>query len=438
MIVIGGTVGSGIFFTPAEVARATPSLSMILLIWVLGGAVAYAGAFTYAELGARHPEAGGQYLYIREAFGRLPAFLFGWMSIGAVAAGAIAAVSLAFAGYCGRLFDLSPLGGPPVFAAITIALITAINVLGLKPVVALQNGLAIAKTGTLSLLVLAGIALWLKAPNNEGANAVAALPSGVAISTKSFAAAFVPVLFTIGGWQQINMLAGEIRNPGRVLPRALLVGIGVVALCYLAANFTYVKVLGVQGVAASEAVGLDTAARLLGPVGGKIVSLGILISMFGLIHMILFSTPRVVLAMGRDRLLFAAAANVHPRFGSPHIAVLSVGAWAIVLLFAAGGKIGVLLSAVVFADWMFLGLGAASIFVLRSRRAVGESYRMPGYPVVPALFIVAAMIGVTGAVLASPPASLAGAGFGVVGALVFALFKRKAAPAGAPKGLTEK
>jgi basic amino acid/polyamine antiporter, APA family len=416
LLVVGGTIGSGIFFTPAEVARSLPDGASILLVWALGGAVALAGALTYAELGAMMPDAGGPYVYIREAFGKLPAFLFGWMALASIASGAIAAVSLGFAGYVGRMVDLAPAGGERGLAVATIAAVSLTNYFGLKPGVVAQNALTIAKIAALVALILAGAVLWQRLAPPAGVEPPA--PAGPA----SFAGAFVPVLFTIGGWQQMNMVAGEIRDPGRLVPRALAIGVGVVVACYLGVNAVYLRVLGRDGLAASSAIAADTAARLLGPRGATAITIGALVSILGLVHVVVFTTPRVLFAMARDRAFFAAAARVHPRFGSPHVAIAILGGWAVVLLLLAGGKIGALLGGVVFADWIFFGLGAASVFVLRRRRpGAARPYRVLGYPVVPAFFVIAACAGVASAVLASPRTSLVGAALLAAGALVFTL-----------------
>jgi APA family basic amino acid/polyamine antiporter len=424
LLVVGGTIGSGIFFTPAEVARSLPSGALVLLSWALGGAVALAGALTYAELGAMMPAAGGPYVYVREAFGRLPAFLFGWMMLASIASGAIAAVSSGFAGYVAHFVDLSPIGGERPLAVLTIVTVAAVNYLGVEPGATVQNLLTIAKIAALAALIVLGALLL---PRLGPPPPAAAPADPITLSAAGFAAAFVPVLFTMGGWQQLNMVAGEIRDPSRLIPRSLSLGIGVVIACYLGANAVYLRALGRDGLAASSAIAAETASRIAGPAGGIVITAGVLLSILGMLHVIVFATPRVVFAMAKDGLFFPAAARVHPRFGSPYVAIAVMSAWAIALLLLTGGRIGTLLGGVVFADQLFLGLGAASVFVLR-RRAPDRArpYRVVGYPLVPVFFVLAALVGVASAVVAAPRTSLIGAALLAAGTMVFFARERRA------------
>lgn len=428
LLVVGGIIGSGIFFTPAEVARALPSGGWILGVWALGGFLALAGALTYAELGAMLPHAGGAYVYIRQAFGSRWAFLYGWMALLIIASGAIAAVAMSFAGYLGRFVDLAALGGQLSVAAGTIVLLTATNYVGLRPGVVLQNVLTAAKIVALAALVVAGLALWatLGAPPP-----VAAPPPPAESLVAGAAAAFVAVLFTIGGWQQMNMVAGEIRDPARTIPRALLVGILIVVAIYLGTNAVYLRALGRDGLAASGAVAADTAARLVGRAGASFITASAMLSILGFVNVAIITNSRLPYALARDGVFLEAAGRVHPRFGTPYVAIAATGGWSLVLLLATRGEIGALLSGVVFADWIFFGLGAASVFVLRRTMPdTARPYRAWGYPVVPALFVVAAAFGVLSAIISAPRMSLAGCAMLVVGIVVHAGFARRAAPRG--------
>ena len=379
--------------------------------------MALAGALTYAELGAMMPDAGGAYVYIREAFGKLPAFLYGWMALLSIGTGALAAVALGFAGYAGRFIDLAPFGGPIPVAAATILLLTVTNYFGIKPGAIVQNVFAVAKIGALAALIIGGLVLWTKigAPLPV-ANAPA--PRGSLID--GLAAAFVAVLFTIGGWQQMNMVAGEIRDPSRTIPRALALGIGIVITIYLGANAVYLRALGRDGLAASTAVAADTATRLVGSTGATFISVAAMLSILGFVNVVILATPRIFFAMARDGVFLQAAARVHPRYGSPHISILIMGGWAIALLVITQGEIGALLSGVVFADWIFFGLGAASVFALRrSRPDAPRPYRAWGYPVVPGLFVLAAVLGIVSAYRSSLRTSLLGTGILGMGVVVF-------------------
>ena len=427
LLVVGGIIGSGIFFTPAETARALPSAGLVLLVWAVGGVVALAGALTYAELGAMMPDAGGAYVYIREGFGRLPAFLYGWMALLSIGTGALAAVSLGFAGYAGRFVDLAPLGGPMPVAAGTIMVLTATNYFGIKPGAIVQNVLTVAKITALATLIVGGLALWATVgappPVPDAPPPRSSLAGGLAT-------AFVAVLFTIGGWQQMNMVAGEIRDPERTIPRALALGIGIVIACYLGVNAVYLHALGRDGLAASTAVAADTASRLVGATGATLITVAAMLSILGFVNVVILATPRIFFAMARDGVFLQAAARVHPRFGSPHVSIVIMGAWAIALLVLTNGRIGDLLSGVVFADWIFFGLGAASVFALRrSRPDARRPYQAWGYPIVPGFFVVAAVFGVVSAYVASLNTSLLGTAILLVGIGVFYLTTRKASDA---------
>ena len=426
LLVVGGIIGSGIFFTPAETARALPSAGLVFLVWAVGGVVALAGALTYAELGAMMPDAGGAYVYIREAFGKLPAFLYGWMALLSIGTGALAAVALGFAGYAGRFVDLAPLGGPIGVAMATIALLTVTNYLGIKPGAIVQNVLAVAKIAALAALILGGLALWAQLGTPPS---VPTAPAPRESLAAGLAAAFVAVLFTIGGWQQMNMVAGEIRDPARTIPRALALGIGIVIAIYLGANAVYLRALGRDGLAASSAVAADTATRLVGSTGGTFITVAAMLSILGFVNVVILATPRIFFAMAKDGVFLQAAARVHPKFGSPHISVVIMGVWAIALLVLTRGEIGALLSGVVFADWIFFGLGAASVFALRrSRPDAPRPYRAWGYPIVPGFFVVAAVIGIVAAYVAAPRTSLLGTGILAAGVIVYLARARVSRP----------
>jgi APA family basic amino acid/polyamine antiporter len=426
LLVVGGIIGSGIFFTPAETARALPTSGLVFLVWTVGGVVALAGALTYAELGAMMPDAGGAYVYIREGFGKLPAFLYGWMALLSIGTGALAAVALGFAGYAGRFVDLAPFGGPMVVAAVTIAVLTLTNYFGIKPGAILQNIFTVAKIVALATLILGGFALWARLGSPPP---VPNAPPPRESLASGLAAAFVAVLFTIGGWQQMNMVAGEIRDPARTIPRALALGIGIVIACYLGANAVYLHALGRDGLAASSAVAADTATRLVGPTGATLITIAAMLSILGFVNVVILATPRIFFAMARDGVFLQAAARVHPRWGSPHISVLIMGGWAIALIFITRGTIGDLLSGVVFADWIFFGLGAASVFALRrSRPDAPRPYRAWGYPIVPGFFVVAAIIGIVSAYVASLRTSMLGTAILGVGVIVYYMTTRKGPP----------
>lgn len=424
LLVVGGIIGSGIFFTPAEVARALPTGGWIMGVWAIGGFLAFAGALTYAELGAMLPDAGGPYVYIRQAFGQLPAFLYGWMALMSIASGAIAAVAMGFAGYLGRFVDLGVMGGQLAVAAATIAVLTITNVMGLKPGLVLQNILTTAKIVALAVLVVGGLVAWA---GMTGAPAVPNAPPPRESLLSGFAAAFVAVLFTIGGWQQMNMVAGEIRDPQRNIPRALFLGVAIVVAIYLGANAVYLHTLGRDGLAASSAVAADVMQRMVGPIGATFITAAAMLSILGFVNVAILSNSRLPYALAVDGAFLEAAGRVHPRYATPYVSILMLGGWSLVLLLGSKGRIGDLLSGVVFADWIFFGLGAASVFALRKQRPdLERPYRVLGYPILPGLFVVAAAGGVASAFIAAPGMSLLGCALLLVGVVVYFVTRQRA------------
>jgi APA family basic amino acid/polyamine antiporter len=344
------------------------------------------------------------------------------MTLLSISTGALAAVAMGFAGYAARYVDLSPVGGQVGLAALTIVVLGATNYAGIRPGAAVQNVLTVAKILALGGLIVAGFVLWSRVSPEP----VAGAPPARESLTAGFAAAFVAVLFTIGGWQQMNMVAGEIRNPERTIPRALALGIAVVIAIYLGANAVYLHTLGRDGLAASGAVAADTAARLVGPTGANLITLGAMLSILGFVNVVLLGNSRIPYAMARDGLFIRAAARIHPRFGTPHVAIAIMVVWSLLLLLGSRGDLNNLLSGVVFADWIFFGLGGACVFVLRRRFPdAARPYRALGYPIVPGLFVVAAMVGVLSAFLSSPRTSFFGTGLLVAGVVSYALFVRR-------------
>lgn len=416
LLVVGGIIGSGIFFTPHDVAAALPSSPWILGVWVAGGLVALAGALTFAELGSMYGEAGGPYVYIREAFGPLAAFLHGWMILLMIASGAIAAVAISFGNYLARFVPIEAVGGPIGVAAMTIVVVTATNILGVRPGTIAANVFTVSKVAALAALIVAGLTLTPHPPTPELSTLNSKLPTLIS----GLSTAFVAVLFSIGGWQQTNMVAGEIRDPARTLPKALMIGIAIVIVIYLGANVAYLRTLGRDGLAASTAVAADTAQSLVGPWGARAITLAAMLSIFGFVNVALLTNARVLFALGADGALFSAAGRAHPRFGSPHVALLLLGGWSLVLLFSTRGSLGDLLSGVVFADWVFFGLAAAAVFRLRRTKPnLARPYRVAGYPVLPAAFVACAVVGVLSAWVSAPKMSLAGTAMLAAGGLVY-------------------
>jgi basic amino acid/polyamine antiporter, APA family len=416
MAVVGGIVGGGIFRTPAAVAERVGSSALILSVWVAGGVVALAGALCFGELGQRRPRAGGGYVYLRETWGPLTAFLYGWALLLVIASGAIAAIAVTFADYALALSGLPRQAALPL-AIGAIVLVSGVNYFGVRPGALVQNVFTLLKL--LALAALVGVGLLVGLPQSSPSPAAA--PSAIG-------AALVPVLFTYGGWQQTNFIAEEMVNPERDLPRALLLGVAIVVATYLLANLAYLQVLGPSGLAASTAPAADAMRRVLGPIGGTLISAGIAISTFGFLNLVVLVTPRVFQAMAADGVFFPRLARLHPVHRTPSAAIVLQALWASAL--ALSGSFSQLVDYVAFADWVFFGLTVAGLFVYRARdRADGRTappgaFRVPGYPVTPAVFVAAAIFVVVSSVVAAPRNALVGTALLALGVPVFWYWSR--------------
>jgi APA family basic amino acid/polyamine antiporter len=424
MMVIGGIIGSGIFRNPAVVPQFVKTAPLTLGVWVLGGAVAMIGAFIFSELGARRPAAGGGYVYLRDAYGPLPAFLYAWTLLLVMATGAIAAVATTFANYVIALTGADPRFTLPL-AIGAIALLSAINYVGVAPGAVTQNIFTTLKLGALAALILAGLLLPVGGPPPPSPPAPDTLVLAVG-------AALVPVLFSYGGWQQTNFIAGEIRDPERNLPRAILIGVAAVVAIYLLANVTYLRTLGAAGLAASTAPAADAMERLVGPRGTTFIAAGIAISTFGFLNLVILVSPRVYQTMADDGLFFPALARLHPRWRTPATAIVLQAVWAILL--TTTGTYEALTAYVVFGDWIFFGLNGAALLVLRARdRRAGApepSYRMPAAPLLVPLFVAAAAYVVAGSIASNPGNAARGTLLILLGIPVFRYWRnRLGAPA---------
>ena len=430
LLVVGGIIGSGIFLNPAIVAQRVGTAGLTLGVWGLGAVIALLGGAIFAELGRRRPEAGGGYAYLRDAFGPLPAFLYAWALLLVISTGAIAAVAMTFASYAASLVGAPPEMQRPL-ALGAVALLTLINVVGVAPGAMLQNVFTILKLAALAALL--GVALLSPGQSTVSAAQAPMLasPSGAFDLVRAVATALVPVLFAFGGWQQTNFVAEELKDPERNLPRALALGVSIVVVVYLLTNLAYLRALGVAGLAASSAPAADTMARVTGPLGRTVVAAGIAASTFGFLDLVILVSPRVYQAMARDGLFFASFARLHPRFRTPVAAILAQGAWASVLLLV--GSYGQLLDYVTFADWIFFGLAAASLVVLRRHDArvrgadADRGFRAPLYPWSVVAFVLAAAYVVVGAVASNPANALRGALILMAGVPVYAFWRYRAA-----------
>ncbi|MEP6621397.1 MAG: amino acid permease [bacterium] len=430
MLVVGGIIGAGIFLNPSAVAIRTGSPALTLATWGLGAVIALLGAFIFAELGRRRPQVGGGYAYLREAFGPLPAFMYGWALLLAIATGAIAAVAVTFATYTTRLLGLPP-EMVKTLAISGVVLLSVVNMLGVVPGAAFQNVFTLLKLAALAALLVAAVfAAPAAAHVAKAAASPMASPTGIQGIFLAVSAALVPVLFSFGGWQQTNFVAGEIRDPERTLPRALVLGVLIVVAVYLGANVAYLRALGIEGLATSTAPAADTMEMLAGTTGRTLIAAGIAASTFGFLNLVILVSPRVYQAMARDGLFFAGFAKLHPRFRTPVNAIAFQGVVAVALIVL--GTYGQLLDWVVFADWIFFGTTALTLVVFRRRDAkagVPETgYRAPFYPVSVALFVLAAAYVVFGSIASNPLNARNGLLLLLAGVPVYLFWSRRPRP----------
>jgi APA family basic amino acid/polyamine antiporter len=433
MVVIGGIIGSGIFINPRLVAQSLDSSWLVLLAWAVGGLVALCGAFAYAELGSRFPQAGGQYVYLKDAWHPLAGFLYVWALLLIIETGAMAAVAIIFAEYLLRFLGRdASLSLPLAIAALVI--VSAINYVGVKPGSRVLNVFVVLKVAALAVLI--GIGLLLP-EGTTGWLADVRLPdtgAGPGAGTvMAFGAALIPILFAYGGWQNANYIAEEIDAPERNLPRSLILGVIVVVVVYVLVNVAYLRLLGLEGLAGTATPAADAAARALGTAGDKFVAAAIAISTFGFLDLAVLAPTRVYYAAAADGYLPSALARLHPRYGTPTLAIVVQAAWAILLVLT--GTYGDLLNSVVFADWIFFGGTVAALFVWRSAKRNGTSappnppattyYRSPLYPYLPAFFVLVAAAVVASVIIEAPARAAAGALLIATGIPVFLYYSRK-------------
>ena len=421
LLLVGTVIGSGIFLVPGGVLQQSGGhVGLALTVWFVGGVLSLLGALTYGELGAMNPAAGGIYVYIRDAFGRLPAFLYGWALFFVISSGSLATLAVAFSRYLDQLIDLSPLIARAVSVAV-IVIITIINVVGTRRSANVQNWTTGVKVGAIVAMSIGLIVLGDRAETLSGQPwpdiGAAALISGVGT-------AMIGVLWAYEGWQYVTFAAGETVEPERNFPRAMLIGTAALIAIYLLPNIAYIAALGPDGVARSDRVASEAVTALMGNTAGNLIAAAILVSIFSAANGLTLTAPRVYFAMAGDRVFFRRLADVHPRFGTPAFAIIVSSAWAILL--AATGTFEQLLTYVVFAGWIFYALGAASIFVYRQRRpAAHRPFSVPLYPLTPLLFILAAAAIVLNTLIAQPGRAAIGLAVVLLGAPAYFLWRSR-------------
>jgi basic amino acid/polyamine antiporter, APA family len=413
-IVIGIVIGSGIFVLPNLIARSLPSGSAIIAVWVAAGVLSFFGALAYAELGAMLPATGGQYIYLREAYGPACAFVCGWTFMLAVLAGGSAWLAVTFSIYAGYFFPLTAVTAKLLSVALITAL-TAVNYVGVREGAWVQRtftGLKIA-----GLLTLIGAGLF----SSQTAAPIAAAPH----SAMHFGIAMAACLMAYNGWSYVSFVAGEVRDPQKNLLRSLVLGMAAVGVLYISANIAYLKVMTVAQIAATDRVGADLAVRVLGPIGGTLVSVTVLLSIIGAVNGCILTGARIPFAQARDSLFFARFGEVHPRFQTPGFAILCNGIWTAILVVT--GSYETLYSYSILAAWIFYTMTVAAVFVLRRKLPdANRPYLMWAYPYSLWLFVAVSVWFIADALVTQTKPSLMAFVIIAAGLLVYRIWRGKA------------
>ncbi len=423
-IVVGTMIGSGIFIVPATVAAQVGSPLIMLAVWIVGGLLSVFGALSLAELASAYSETGGIYVYLREAYGPLAGFLFGWTLFLVIDSGSIAALSSAFATkYLPHFFPMAPLVQKGAAIGFILVLMV-VNILGVKRGALFQNVLT-----SLKFVALAGIivVVFLFARGNWG-NLVAAAAAGVGGGdlVGAFGLALVAALWAYKGFEACTFNSGETRNPSRTLPLGIIAGCGLVTLLYLLANAAYLYAVPAARMAKSDRIAADAMAAAVGPLGASIVAFIILFSILGAANGHVLTGPRVYYAMAKDGLFFRKMASVHPKFHTPHVSILVVGTWSIIL--SLSGTFEQLLRYVIFGHWIFMGLAVSAVIVLRKKRPdLVRPYKALGFPVTPGLFVLAALFVTVNALIGTFWNSFAGLAIIALGIPAYLYWNRKRA-----------
>jgi APA family basic amino acid/polyamine antiporter len=435
LITMGGILGTGIFLTTSDIAQALPHGGLILLTWLLGGALTLAGALTYAELGVLFPKAGGQYEYLKEAYGPLWGFLFGWASFFVFLSGGIAALAVGFGEYLGAFLPFFstahvlvafPLGktsfavsGGQVAGVAAIALLTALHYVGLKVGAGVQS----LVTGASVAALLGMIVVGLLVPPRAAPGLLAPLPTKGILP--GLGLGMIAVLWTYDGWYDLTFCAGEMKDPGKTLPRGLILGTLAIAGLYALVNQVYLRALPVQAIAGSPRIGEAAATALFGPGGGRLVAAAVLVSTFGCLSATILTCSRIYLPMAQDGLFFRSLARVHPTFRTPGASLVAQGTWAAVLTLS--GTYSQLYTYVVFVGFLLHAATGCSVFVFRFRDpGAARPYRTWGYPAVPILFVLATLLIVGSTILSRPVESLGGIVLLLLGLPAYRIWSRRA------------
>ena len=415
-MVVGTIIGASIFVQPSEIARHLQTPNQIMLVWLVCGVLTLFGAFVCAELASAFPQTGGVYVFMRDTFSPLAGFLWGWAMFWSMHSGIVAAIVVVFARYTAFFIPVGDLG-IRVIAVVTILVLSALNYVGVRAGSRVQTALTLAKLVAIAAMVAAGLFFVLGREHPQAAAVAAAAPS--AGSMREFLLAVVAGLFAYGGWHMVTYTAGETRMPARTIPFALLAGVGIVTVSYLALNLVYLRLLPLDAVRSSTRVAADAADVVLGSGGSAILAGLVMMSAIGGLTGIVLTGPRVYYSMAHDGLAPRWFGFVHPTFQTPSHAIVAQAVWSSVL--AATGAYRQLFTRVIYTEWLFFALMAVGLFVLRRRPDYRPAYRTWGYPVVPIVFIVASLAIVINQFISTPGEAATGLGLVVLGAPVYYL-----------------
>jgi basic amino acid/polyamine antiporter, APA family len=423
VMIIGIVIGAGIFVLPNLIARDLPSAPAVLSLWVVSGILSIIGALAYAELGTMMPATGGLYVYLREAYGPLCAFVSGWTFMLAVMSGGIAFLTVMFSLYVGRFIPLTPLMSKVVSLAL-LTVLSAVNVIGVREGAWVQRTFTFLKIA--GLVTLIGAALFTSRPAAIAAAQVSTAAVQRPLSLSGFGMAMTACLMVYNGWSYVSFVAGEIKDPARNLLRSLLAGMVVVMALYLFANLAYMKVMTISEIAATERVGAEVATRTMGAIGGTFVSLVVLLSITGAVNGCILTAARVPFAQAKDGLFFSRFGRIHPRFQTPAFAIVAGGMWTAVLI--VSGSYEMLYSYSILAAWIFYTLGVLAVYVFRrSMPDAARPYRMWGYPYSVWAFVCVSVWFILNALITTPRPSLAAFGMIAIGAVAYRIWRKSAA-----------
>jgi len=421
VLVVCAVIGSGVFLVPGVVLKQVDgSLILAMLVWIFGGLLSLLGGLAYGELSAFRPEAGGLYVYIRDCFGPLAAFLFGWTTFFVIGTGSAATLAVAFPAYLGQIISLDPLIAKLISIG-TIVVLTIVNVRGVRQSADLNNWTTILKVA--AIILMSFVLLWL-GKGYQNLSGPDLWPANFTASHLSaFGLAMISVLWAYEGWQYATFNAGEVIDPQRNFPRAFFIGLLALISLYLLANFSYIAALGVKGATGADAIAAKSISAVIGTGASKLLSLAILVSIFSAENSVILTTPRVFYAMAQDGLFFRKLSEVHPKFHTPTFAIISMGIWSSIL--AATGTFQQLLTYVIFAGWIFYGLGGACVFIYRKRNPGFKlPYSTPGYPLTPILFVLASAALVINTIAADTRSAMVGIGIVLTGLPAYLIWRR--------------